>query len=595
MRYFTQERETNFGSIDAFSVIKKEKTLRIFVLGGSTTAGYPYFFNGSFSRHLADRLIHAYPDYDFEIVNLGMTAVNSYTVRDFARETLKYDPDLLVIYSGHNEFYGALGSASAQRSIFGTNRSLTLAYLELKRFKIFHLIRNLISSISKTSSSTNSQESQTLMERIQAIPYGGTIYKNTLKNFEENISDVIRWAQKKHVPVLLGTLSSNIKDQPPFVSIHKKDLADRTFNEELGKARQLMNKGNYTRAMSILKGLMKKDSGHALTYYYAGECAEQLGDYELAKSYYMQARDFDGLRFRASGDINKILVKLSEEDGVYLSDVDGYLEQASIHGLIGNELMLEHLHPDLEGYFLIGKAFAQTILSENLLSGFIRRQLPPPIPAKSDVDFRKDIAITPLDLKMAEYQIEVLMSGWPFQNHRRFKTLSDFKASTKLEEVALDNLKKKLNYWEAHLAMADYYREIGNVDSAIRECDALIKAFPKYWKSYKAMGKTLVIAKSFDDALPFLLKVTEIADDPFSLKWAGTIMLLKNKHEEAIPFLKKSLNLKPDDYRARYNLGLAYFSTGNRNKAILEIKHVLKDSPDFPDAINFLDKLNQMQ
>jgi tetratricopeptide (TPR) repeat protein len=594
MRYFSQERETNFGSIDAFSEIKKENALRIFVLGGSTTAGYPYFFNGSFSKHLSDRLIHAYPDYDVEVVNLGMTAVSSYTVRDFARECLKYDPDLFIIYAGHNEFYGALGSASAQRSIFGTNRSLNLAYLELKQLKIFNLMRSLVSFISKSSSSRNERDFQTLMARMvrdQAIPIDSPVYQNTMNNFKENISDIIKWAQNSHVPVLVGTLSSNIKDQPPFVSIHKMGLNDKIFNKELENAQQLMNNGRYSQALNILKGLIKKDSGYALTYFYAGECARQLGDYQLAKTYYTHARDLDGLRFRASGDINKILRKLSQQDGVYLSEVEGILEKTSSHGLIGNELMLEHLHPNLEGYFLIGKAFAQTVLTQNLLIHASGRQLPPQMPSKSDSDFRKNMAVTPLDLRMAEYQIEILTSGWPFQNHRRFKTIADFKTNTKLDEIALDSLNKKLNYWQAHLAMADYYQDIGDIDSAIRECSALIRAFPQYWKSYKAMARTLITAKRFDDALPLLLKVTEMADDAFSFRWAGTAMLVKNKPEKAIPFLEKSLNLTPDDYRARYNLGVAYFSTGNRDRAVIELERVLKYKPDFQYAKDLLGQL----
>ena len=40
-RYFSQEGQTGFGTDDAFAKIKKPETLRIFVLGGSTTAGYP--------------------------------------------------------------------------------------------------------------------------------------------------------------------------------------------------------------------------------------------------------------------------------------------------------------------------------------------------------------------------------------------------------------------------------------------------------------------------------------------------------------------------------------------------------------------------
>ncbi|MEJ0081904.1 MAG: hypothetical protein WDM78_13370 [Puia sp.] len=83
-RYFSNQAIATTGNIEPFKKEKDANTTRIFVLGESTTIGYPYFHNGSFHRWLQYRLMNSFPDRKFEVINLSLTAVNSYTVLGFA-------------------------------------------------------------------------------------------------------------------------------------------------------------------------------------------------------------------------------------------------------------------------------------------------------------------------------------------------------------------------------------------------------------------------------------------------------------------------------------------------------------------------------
>ena len=47
-RYFTNQAIATSGNPEPFKKEKENNTLRIFILGESTTIGYPYFHNGSF-------------------------------------------------------------------------------------------------------------------------------------------------------------------------------------------------------------------------------------------------------------------------------------------------------------------------------------------------------------------------------------------------------------------------------------------------------------------------------------------------------------------------------------------------------------------
>ena len=118
-RYFTQEINATNGNMDFFKKEKSPGTLRIFVLGSSTALGFPYMYNGAFPRMLKYRLQRHYPELDIEMVNLSMSAINSYAVLDMAKEISGYDPDAVLIYTGQNEYHGTLGVASSSR--FGSH------------------------------------------------------------------------------------------------------------------------------------------------------------------------------------------------------------------------------------------------------------------------------------------------------------------------------------------------------------------------------------------------------------------------------------------------------------------------------------------
>ena len=95
-----------------FPLQKGPKTIRIACLGGSTTAGFPYEIDINFPFFIKKQLERRCPGYSIEVLNLGVSAINSHSVRDMLPQLDIFQPDLICIYMGHNEFYGAFGVAS---------------------------------------------------------------------------------------------------------------------------------------------------------------------------------------------------------------------------------------------------------------------------------------------------------------------------------------------------------------------------------------------------------------------------------------------------------------------------------------------------
>src|SRR3569832_1808561 len=78
-RYFTKGAYTPQPPYEFMAKQIPPNGYRIVVMGESTTAGWPYPFNVVFSRLLNQRLADAFPDKYIEVVNVAISAINSYT------------------------------------------------------------------------------------------------------------------------------------------------------------------------------------------------------------------------------------------------------------------------------------------------------------------------------------------------------------------------------------------------------------------------------------------------------------------------------------------------------------------------------------
>ena len=88
----------------SFAAEKSARTVRVFCLGGSTVQGRPYSVETSFTTWLRLNLEAAQPATDWEVINVGGISYASYRLVPILRELLTHQPDLFIVYTGHNEF-----------------------------------------------------------------------------------------------------------------------------------------------------------------------------------------------------------------------------------------------------------------------------------------------------------------------------------------------------------------------------------------------------------------------------------------------------------------------------------------------------------
>jgi tetratricopeptide (TPR) repeat protein len=545
---------------DGFDIEKKKNAYRIFVLGESSAAGWPYVPNVSFPRHIKRKLELLYPENTIEVINMGISAINSYTLRDFAFGVAEMQPDLVLIYTGHNEYYGVLGVGSSVN--FGYSRHLVNLYLNLRNFRTTQLLQNIISGIMGIFGSADSKKndnSETLMSRMigeSLIPYNSDLFNNGIDQFKGNMDDILKIFRDKKIPVLIGNLTFNAKDQKPFISI--KDGNNPSADEVYLNAQNEYKHGNFIKAREL----------------------------------FIQAKDLDALRFRAPQKINDVIYNLAEKYHITVVNVDSVFQSHSPNGIVGLNLMVDHLHPTFAGYRLMGDAYFEKMKAQNFLPDGNRSLI---TESKVDSILKINFPFTRLDSTVAEMKVIQLTGSYPFvpKGTLNYKMMN-YKSKDIVDTVAVKLINSEIPWASAHGFLSDYYFKKGDYANCIKEIAVIIAENPYYDLPYKDLISKLVDGGKLDEAMEFLVPLYKLKPDYFATKWLGQVLLKQNKYKEALNYLQQAVRFKEVDSQTFYNLGGAYYLNKQNDEALSALQKSINLNPQNRLAINFYNQLYEL-
>ena len=393
---------------------KPDNGYRIFVQGGSTAAGYPYGLGASLAGMLEGRVRASQPTRYVEVINTAMSAVNSYMLLDFADEIIAQSPDAVLIYAGHNEYLGILGVGS-NFVVAGSSFTTRMA-LALKDWRLFQLLQNTYAQLSDTNITVNTTEnntaisdkittqstsavvgssaapqstttsSRTLMSQVakhKNITRDSNLFSAGLAQYETNMRNLLSKYAQAGVPVYLATVASNEKDHAPFASqpipasaqpLLTQLMADFTPNHTPNLAATTKPNPtanpipNISAILSTLKDIAQQAQSADL-HYAIGQYCFSVQNTSCAQAQFALATEHDLLRFRAPAAINDIIRKLAGEySHVTLVDAQAALRARVPYQIIGQNVMLEHLHPNVSGYFVIANAFYNALIQNQQLN-----------------------------------------------------------------------------------------------------------------------------------------------------------------------------------------------------------------------------------
>lgn len=555
-RYFPREKFPPTPPGDAFLVEKPANAMRIFVLGESSAAGFPYSANGTFSRVLRDALRDVLPGDTVEVVNMGMAATNSYTIADLAGDIIDQHPDAVMIYGGHNEYYGALGAGSTES--LGSFPSLVRLYLRLQHLKTFLLLRNTISTVVAAvrggRSTSEIEADATRMESVvgdQRIVLGGEAYMRGVRQYEGNLRAAIAAFRRAGVPVFLASTPSNLRDLPPFgPSIVPPDsAATRVFDS----ARTVLSAGDTAKA-----GLM-----------------------------FARARDLDVVRFRAPSEFMNVVKRVSAETGVTYVGAEELIARESLYGIPGGDLFLEHVHPNQRGYVLLARAFYEALAMKNFLG------------RRADISrfagwdsYADKMRLTYLDHRIAYHTVRTVTTRWPFLPvSKQLDYRGTYRPVDFVDSVAFNVSRGGMSWAQGKGMLGERYARDGETDRAVAEFEGLIRDGPQVEVAYRMAASALLAANQPERAKPYLERAHALAPSASSAYGLGVIAMQEKNPARGITLFEQALRMSPDMPPALYQLSLAYGVTRNLEGARATAARLAQVDPRFPGLAEWMSAL----
>jgi lysophospholipase L1-like esterase len=546
-RYFVGVRALPTPPGDLFLAAKPAHGFRVFVLGESSAAGFPYGYNGTFSRVLRDALQDVMPQDTVEVVNLGLAATSTYTLYDEVDEILAQHPDAVMIYAGHNEFYGALGAGSTER--LGAWPAFVRTYLRLQRLKTVLLAREVATGLVQRVGAFSGVKRDTLqslmqqMVREELIPLNSPTYEKGVRQFRSNMGAILRRFQHAKVPVFVGSLTSNLRDQAPFRSLK---------TGELPAAEQV-----YAAAREAL-------ANH---------------DPAGARKQFERARDLDALRFRAPTEFNSIIRTLVRETGAHYVPVDEAFAASASDGIPGSELFWEHLHPNQHGYHLIGKTFFEALAEAN----FVGHQAEPEGLGTWD-SYADRMALTDFDQRFAWHQIKSVTTSWPFVTREDPTGYPrNYRPESAADSAAFATVILRRASWPAaKFELAQQYRSRGELQRSYDEFRGLIRDQPENATVRVYAGDLFMQVSDLARARILLEQGYAIERSAFTCYALGHLEVESRNGDRAVRLLQEAQQFRPDVPMVLYDLSRAYALQRDAAQARAFADRLATISPDYP-------------
>jgi lysophospholipase L1-like esterase len=329
----------------------------------------PYGARYAFAAWLAERLAAELPDAPVEVVNAAVSGYGSRRVLGAVREIVTHAPDLVIVYSGHNEF--------AERRFY-----THLLDLDPRLFRLWELVvgSRLYALLSPSPNALPGDEpprfdpsdvgvagqmftaakdraaGRTRLAQHE-VDYAAMLYRYNL----EAMAREIRAAGARP---LFVTVAQNLADWAPGASQHRPDLdaaAIAAFDAAEAEGDRLATAGDCAGAMPAYEHALAIDDAFAAAHFALGGCLRTLGRFDEARAAFQRASDLDAVPHGIPSFFNDLVREVARASGALLVDAAARFERESPHGLVGDDLFADFVHPNIRGHQLIAAAITDTL------------------------------------------------------------------------------------------------------------------------------------------------------------------------------------------------------------------------------------------
>ena len=370
---------------ESFAARKAPGEVRIFCLGGSTVQGRPFAIETSFTTWLEMYLRLADPNQTWQVVNCGGVSYASYRLVPILAEVLRYEPDVVVLYTGHNEFledreYGHLRDRP---------RFIAAPWELVARTRTYNLLREGYLRAWGTAAPDEPAGRPVLPANVDAVlEYEGGLDKyhrdekrrrDVIAHFSFNLGRMVAMCRDAGVGVVLVDPPCNLRDCPPFKSQHRDGLTAgqlRLWKTLCRKASDHVGSDS-KRGIELLRQALAIDDRHAGLHYRLAKRLDAAGNAAEAYRAYLRAKELDVCPLRILEPMNEAILETARRSSTPVIDVRKLVERRSPRGIPGGFLLLDHVHPSITGHRLIADALTDELARQGIAHptpGWRRRQ-----------------------------------------------------------------------------------------------------------------------------------------------------------------------------------------------------------------------------
>lgn len=184
---------------------------RVFCIGGAALQGWPNPSQYSITSFLQESLNANTPnDYNYEIINIAASTYSSSRQLSILDECLQYEPDLIIVYSGNNEFLEKILYPSQIENNF----------LFLKELKLVQLTGKYTNK--KVHIDVENYEPSFFLDiglgQTSFLRSNKAQFENVKTQYASNLSYIKQKCLNEEIPVIFFTVPSNEKDWFPHAS-----------------------------------------------------------------------------------------------------------------------------------------------------------------------------------------------------------------------------------------------------------------------------------------------------------------------------------------------------------------------------------------
>ncbi len=368
----TARNKLRYFNAQSFPAAKAPGVRRVFCVGGSTTFGRPYDDATSFAGWLRAFLTALDSEHRWEVINAGGISYASYRIAIVMEELAAYEPDLFIVYCGHNEFLEKRTYANILDAPWPVRRASSW----LGRSRTYALIDRLVHDrgpgVGESRDLLPGEVDALLDNSIgpEAYRRDDALRQGVLAHFRFNLERIVAIARSSGAKVVLVSPASNLRDCAPF----KSEVASRLTSAERRRLSSLLERGGRALAegrsgvaRETLDHAVAMDPRHAGARFLRGRALVGLGEIEAARRDFLAARDEDVCPLRALGAIAGAVRAVAADLDAPLIDFAATVEERARDGIPGEDLFLDHVHPTIAGSRLLALEIVDWLRARGLV------------------------------------------------------------------------------------------------------------------------------------------------------------------------------------------------------------------------------------